>query len=645
MTAEQATKLPVELSTPLGAEWHPDHTTFRLWAPTAASAALRLYRTGTDAEPGAQACGAYAMQPAENGVWQAELAGQWNGVYYQYVLTFGDGASRAAIVLADPYARACGANGARSMVIDLDGAVPEGWEQDRAPAFCRHACAVWEVHVGDFSADVHSGVPEAWRGKYLAFTLPDTTLDGKGQFPTCAAHLRRLGVTHVQLQPIFDFGTVDETKPGGYNWGYDPVNYNVPEGSYATDAFHGAVRVRECRAMIAGLHRAGLRVVMDVVYNHTWHPDSWLERSVPGYYNRRTPAGALTNGSGCGNDLASERTMMRRYLVDSTLYWATEYHIDGFRFDLMALEDVETMNAIRAALDALPGGQDILMYGEPWAGGATCMDPGARAADKSALDALSPRIGFFCDDTRDTIKGSTFDAAQPGYVNGGPYLGVKMLHALDAWRDGADGFVPRAAGQVVQYVSAHDNFTLWDKLKCTARDTVDFAAENSTVLAQNRMAAGIYLTCRGLPFWQAGEEFARTKQGDPNTYRGPQTRNALDWTRAAAHEDMIRYYAGLLAIRRTFPELSGAGQEPAPVLLAMPDWIVGFVLEHSDGTGGELAVFYNPESDAQSVALPGGSWRLLCDGTVAQPEPFGTPFCGQISLAPYSVTILRAELT
>lgn len=296
-------------------------------------------------------------------------------------------------------------------------------------------------------------------------------------------------MTHVQLQPIFDFATVDEVSGEDYNWGYDPLNYNLPEGSYATDAFHGEVRVRECRAMVQALHSAGLGVVMDVVYNHTYYSYSWLERTVPGYWNRRWENGSLTNGSGCGCDLASERTMVRKYLVDSCVYWAKEYHIDGFRFDLMALHDVETMNAIRAALDALPGGEDILMYGEPWQGGSTRMEHGAIPANKQAAGLLDSRIGFFCDNTRDAIKGGVFNAGSAGYINGDMHCGYQVLHSIPAWRGGQADFMPQAPGQVVQYVSAHDNYTLWDKLKCVARRG-DYAAPDADLLAQNRMAAG-----------------------------------------------------------------------------------------------------------------------------------------------------------
>ena len=497
--------------------------------------------------------------------------------------------------------------------------------------------------MADFTADPASGVPQAYRGKFMGFTVDGTTLNGDGVHPTGLNYLKRLGVTHVQLQPIFDFATVDEVSGEDYNWGYDPLNYNLPEGSYATDAFHGEVRVRECRAMIQALHSAGLGVVMDVVYNHTYYSYSWLERTVPGYWNRRWENGSLTNGSGCGCDLASERTMVRKYLVDSCVYWAKEYHIDGFRFDLMALHDVETMNAIRAALDALPGGEDILMYGEPWQGGSTRMEHGAIPANKQAAGLLDSRIGFFCDNTRDAIKGGVFNAGSAGYINGDMHCGYQVLHSIPAWRGGQADFMPQAPGQVVQYVSAHDNYTLWDKLKCVARRG-DYAAPDADLLAQNRMAAGIYLTCQGLPFMQGGEEFARTKHGDHNTYRGPLELNRLDWTRAAQLEELVQYYHGLLEIRKAYPELSGMAGDAEPCILSLPGWLIGFVPERrGESLPGRLAVYYNPECTRQWAALPAGSWRYLCDGTRAAAEPFGPACCNAIELAPVSVTILKVE--
>lgn len=641
MNWQQACELPYYNGTDLGANYTPAATTFKLWAPTAVAVSVELFATGTDAEPGAHHLGAHHLAWECDGVWSLQLPGDWKNTYYLYHLQFHDGRTTDAV---DPYARSAGANGQRAMVLDLDAAAPEGWAEDKRPVIPAHARSVWEVHVADFSADEHSGVPAAWRGKFMGFVPADTTLDGDGVHPTCLNYLKDLGISHVQLQPIFDYETVDETRPdGGYNWGYDPQNYNVPEGSFATDPFHGEVRVRECRAMVAALHRAGLGVVMDVVYNHTYHSDSNLERTVPGYWNRRWPNGQMTNGSGCGCDLASERPMVRKYLVDSVLYWATTYHIDGFRFDLMALEDADTMNAIRAALDALPGGQDILLYGEPWQGGGTNLEGGARPADKRALDVLSDRIGFFCDDTRDCIKGNVFDAANAGYVNGAPQHGYEVLHSIGAWRGGQHGYWPRQAGQVVQYISAHDNLTLWDKLAAVGRRW-DYDAPDAELLAQNRLAAGIYLTCQGLPFLQAGEEWGRTKHGDHNSYKGPLETNKLDWTRAHRPEfaALTAFYRGMLAIRRTCPRIAGAYGEPEPFILALPGWLIGFVPESADPAR-PVAVYYNPERTRQWATLPHGSWRKLSDGVHAGANLFGPIFRDALELPPVSVTVLVGE--
>ena len=641
MNWQQACELPYYNGTDLGANYTPAATTFKLWAPTAAAVSVELFATGTDAEPGAHQLGVHHLAWERDGVWSLQLPGDWKNTYYLYHLQFHDGRTTDAV---DPYARSAGANGQRAMVLDLDAAAPEGWAEDKRPAIPAHARSVWEVHVADFSADEHSGVPAAWRGKFMGFVPADTTLDGDGVHPTCLNYLKDLGISHVQLQPIFDYETVDETRPdGGYNWGYDPQNYNVPEGSFATDPFHGEVRVRECRAMVAALHRAGLGVVMDVVYNHTYHSDSNLERTVPGYWNRRWPNGQMTNGSGCGCDLASERPMVRKYLVDSVLYWATTYHIDGFRFDLMALEDADTMNAIRAELDALPGGQDILLYGEPWQGGGTNLEGGARPADKRALDVLSDRIGFFCDDTRDCIKGNVFDAANAGYVNGALQHGYEVLHSIGAWRGGQHGYWPRQAGQVVQYISAHDNLTLWDKLAAVGRRW-DYDAPDAELLAQNRLAAGIYLTCQGLPFLQAGEEWGRTKHGDHNSYKGPLETNKLDWTRAHRPEfaALTAFYRGMLAIRRTCPRIAGAYGEPEPFILALPGWLIGFVPESADPAR-PVAVYYNPERTRQWATLPHGSWRKLSDGVHAGANPFGPIFRDALELPPVSVTVLVGE--
>ena len=624
---------------PLGPDYAPGGTCLRLWAPTAEAVTVTLYHKGD----GGAVLGTEPLVRGAHGVWSIWLPGEQHGRYYTFAVTV-NGITRET---GDPYARAAGVNGVRSMIVDLARTAPSGWERDVRPTIPPAQRAVWEVSVRDFSQDAASGVRPAWRGKYMAFTQQGTTLHGDGIHPTCLNYLKRLGVKYVQLMPIFDFGSVDEAKPllRQYNWGYDPTNFNVPEGSYSTDPTRGEVRIRECREMIAALHAAGIGVVMDVVYNHTYRTENPLNNTVPYYFFRQNADGSFSNGSGCGNEFASERPMARRYLIDSILYWAKEYHIDGFRFDLMGLYDVESINAVRAALDSLPGGRDILLYGEPWQGGASQLH--RYEANKANLAMLNERVGIFCDDTRDAIKGGCFDAREPGYVEGKPGSFWDIGAAVAAWCR-SDRLPPHAPSQIVSYVSAHDNFTLWDKLLCVRYEKPEFTARDTVALAQNRLAAGIYLTSFGLPFMQAGEEFARTKKGVGNSYRSSPALNRLDWNRAEQYHALVDYYRGLLALRAAFPRL-GSTDRHAPEALqffALEQPLVGWTLPAVWGDGAAwsaLCVFYNPTETACTVPLPAGQWKLLSDGTSSSlwrgPSRI---FTGNAPLAPYSATILGA---
>ena len=624
---------------PLGPDYTPGGTCLRLWAPTAEAVTVTLYHKGD----GGAVLGTEPLVRGAHGVWSVWLPGEQHGRYYTFAVTV-DGVTRET---SDPYARAAGVNGVRSMIVDLARTAPSGWERDVRPTIPPAQRAVWEVSVRDFSQDAASGVRPAWRGKYMAFTQQGTTLHGDGIHPTCLNYLKRLGVKYVQLMPIFDFGSVDEAKPllRQYNWGYDPTNFNVPEGSYSTDPTRGEVRIRECREMIAALHAAGIGVVMDVVYNHTYRTENPLNSTVPYYFFRQNPDGSFSNGSGCGNEFASERPMARRYLIDSILYWAKEYHIDGFRFDLMGLYDAESINAVRAALDALPGGRDILLYGEPWQGGASQLH--RYEANKANLAMLNERVGIFCDDTRDAIKGGCFDAREPGYVEGKPGSFWDIGAAVAAWCR-SDRLPPHAPSQIVSYVSAHDNFTLWDKLLCVRYEKPEFTARDTVALAQNRLAAGIYLTSFGLPFMQAGEEFARTKKDVSNSYRSSPTLNRLDWNRAEKYHALVDYYRGLLALRAAFPRL-GSTDRHAPEALqffALEQPLVGWTLPAVWGDGAAwsaLCVFYNPTETACTVPLPAGQWKLLSDGTSSSLwRGASRIFTGNAPLAPYSATIFGA---
>ena len=624
---------------PLGPDYTPGGTCLRLWAPTAEAVTVTLYHKGD----GGVVLGTEPLVRGAHGVWSVWLPGEQHGHYYTFAVTV-DGITRET---GDPYARAAGVNGVRSMIVDLARTAPSGWERDVRPTIPPAQRAVWEVSVRDFSQDAASGVRPAWRGKYMAFTQQGTTLHGDGIHPTCLNYLKRLGVKYVQLMPIFDFGSVDEAKPllRQYNWGYDPTNFNVPEGSYSTDPTRGEVRIRECREMIAALHAAGIGVVMDVVYNHTYRTETPLNDTVPYYFFRQNPDGSFSNGSGCGNEFASERPMARRYLIDSILYWAKEYHIDGFRFDLMGLYDAESINAVRAALDSLPGGRDILLYGEPWQGGASQLH--RYEANKANLAMLNERVGIFCDDTRDAIKGGCFDAREPGYVEGKPGSFWDIGAAVAAWCR-SDRLPPHAPSQIVSYVSAHDNFTLWDKLLCVRYEKPEFTARDTVALAQNRLAAGIYLTSFGLPFMQAGEEFARTKKGVGNSYRSSPALNRLDWNRAEQYHALVDYYRGLLALRAAFPRL-GSTDRHAPEALqffALEQPLVGWTLPAVWGDGAAwsaLCVFYNPTDTTRTVPLPAGQWKLLSDGTSSSLwRGQSRIFTGNVPLAPYSATIFGA---
>ena len=624
---------------PLGPDYAPGGTCLRLWAPTAEAVTVTLYHKGD----GGAVLGTEPLVRGAHGVWSIWLPGEQHGRYYTFAVTV-NGITRET---GDPYARAAGVNGVRSMIVDLARTAPSGWERDVRPTIPPAQRAVWEVSVRDFSQDAASGVRPAWRGKYMAFTQQGTTLHGDGIHPTCLNYLKRLGVKYVQLMPIFDFGSVDEAKPllRQYNWGYDPTNFNVPEGSYSTDPTRGEVRIRECREMIAALHAAGIGVVMDVVYNHTYRTENPLNNTVPYYFFRQNADGSFSNGSGCGNEFASERPMARRYLIDSILYWAKEYHIDGFRFDLMGLYDAESINAVRAALDALPGGRDILLYGEPWQGGASQLH--RYEANKANLAMLNERVGIFCDDTRDAIKGGCFDAREPGYVEGKPGSFWDIGAAVAAWCR-SDRLPPHAPSQIVSYVSAHDNFTLWDKLLCVRYEKPEFTARDTVALAQNRLAAGIYLTSFGLPFMQAGEEFARTKKGVGNSYRSSPALNRLDWNRAEQYHALVDYYRGLLALRAAFPRL-GSTDRHAPEALqffALEQPLVGWTLPAVWGDGAAwnaLCVFYNPTDTTCTVSLPAGQWKLLSDGTSSSLwRGQSRVFTNKAPLAPYSATILGA---
>lgn len=566
----------------LGAVYEKEKTTFKVWAPTAEKVMLHLYTAGSTGEAGEKELLQVEMKKREQGIYEKQVKGDLHGVYYTFSVTV-DGETRET---GDIYAKAAGVNGKRSMVVDLEKTNPKGWEEDTHVFHPLGKTWVWEVHIGDFSNDPASGVREEYRGKYLAFT-ENTTLNQDGVHPTCVNYLKELGITHVHLLPSFDYGSVDESKCDTFNWGYDPVNYNVPEGSYATDAFHGEVRIREFKEMVAALHKAGISVVMDVVYNHTHSLDSFFNATVPYYYYRTWEDGTYSDGSACGNDTASDRAMFRKYMMDSVLHWVQEYHVDGFRFDLMGLHDTQTMNEIRKALNELEDGEQIFLYGEPWSAGPSALKESESFATKEAMKKLAEGIAVFNDDTRDAVKGPYDKLEAPGFVNGKKGLEEKIKRGIQGLFDEKEKVQPVSPAQLLNYVSAHDNSTLWDKLVDSVKQDQDYETRHEDLLAMNKLAAAIVQFSAGIPFMQAGEEAGRTKQGEDNSYNLSKELNRLDWNRMYKFQDLISYYKGLHEVRNQFSgfyDLSEKARTRQHFYENLPEGIIAYEMEGIRGT-------------------------------------------------------------
>ena len=594
---------------PLGAFCSADGTLFRLWAPTAGEVTLRLYSVGDGAAPEQ----VLPMQPKGKGIWEYETRENLDGTYYDYAVTTEDGIYETA----DPYGTACGINGIRSTVLDLRQTDPENWHLDKAPAQ-KPEQIIYELHIKDFSWDPAGGFDAQDRGKYTAFTKTGTTLCGNGVNCTGLDYLKHLGVTHIQILPMYDYGSVDERAPeAAYNWGYDPVNYNVPEGSYSSDPYHPQVRIRQLKQMVAALHANGFRVIMDVVYNHTYSLNSPLFKTAPWYYYRQNPDGTPSNGSGCGNDIASERSMCARYILESVLYWAQQYHIDGFRFDLMGLMDTALMERIQSALDARYGVGEKLVYGEPWRAGDTASDSGVCLCDKAALKKINGRIGAFCDDTRDAVKGSVMDSNGVGFVNGGVITAAQLRKCAAGWSGEYGAY--QTPAQTITYLSCHDDWTLWDKLVYTMDPQKNFTGSDPKILQANRLAAAIYFSCQGRIFIHAGEEFGRTKAGIKNSYCSSAEVNQLDWHRAWENRKLVDYYRGLIALRLQLPALQDKTEAASQRILQTVDIAhncAGLLMDNRGEASRWQRVFlcFNCGTEPAALTLPEGSWQVLADG-------------------------------
>lgn len=602
----------------LGAVYSPKMTRFKVWAPEAESVKLNLYKQGE----GDNLIEQHIMKKSANGTYVFEKQGDCNGIYYTYTVV-NHGEEQEAV---DPYTKAAGVNGQRGMVINLAKTNPQGFELDgyRNPEHITDAI-IYEGSVRDFTMDESSGVFH--NGKFLGLTEANTT-NHFGE-ATALDYISGLGVTHVQILPAFDFETVDEkNQKAQYNWGYDPDNYNVPEGSYAVSPYDGAVRIQEMKQMVLALHSRGIGVIMDVVFNHTYRrDDSNLQKIVPGYYYRSDETG-YTNGSGCGNEVASDRPMVQKLIVDSLIYWAKEYHIDGFRFDLMGVLDIDTMNVIAERLKEIR--PDIYLYGEGWNGGSSSLAEEKRAFKASAKKM--PGIGMFNDDIRDTIKGSVFYDDHLGFVNGGTHLenalryGITGAVAHPQVDYDAYGSKPWAKepGQSINYVSCHDNYTLWDKLSVSCPE-----ASEEKKKAMNRLCAAIVFTSQGVPFIQAGEEFLRSKPLPEkkgfaeNSYNMPDTVNSIKWDNIHEYPDMIAYYKGLMALRKAHPVFRMQSEAEMTQNLCFlsdtPENVVAYLLKGkgADDTPENILVIFNGNDEEILYNLPEGKWKILVDDKTA----------------------------
>lgn len=619
----------------LGATWTKDSTAFRLWAPTAQAVSVNLYESGTEGTD--DLIESIPMTADINGTWVASMDGDLNGTYYTYTVTI-NGEEKEA---NDPYARTTGVNGKRAMIIDLESTNPEGWDSDSNP----HAgegindAVIYEMHIRDVSSDSSSGIENV--GKYLGLTETGTTTENG--VPTGLDHIKDLEITHLHLLPFYDYGSVDETKldTPQFNWGYDPVNYNVPEGSYSTDPYHGEVRVKEAKEMVKTLHDNDISVVMDVVYNHVYNAGEFcFNVIVPEYFSRVNDNGTYSNGSSCGNDTASERSMVKKYIVDSVKYWADEYHIDGFRFDLVGLLDTETMNEVIEEVHK--DHPDVIFYGEGWSMQTSLTKEGYSMTTQTNSTEV-PEMAFFSDTLRDLLKGNTFSTTEKGFVSGANGKEKTLQKCFM-------GLSPEwctTPSQSVNYASCHDNLSLMDRI---IRSTPEASVEER--IRMNNLAAAIYMTAEGVPFMQAGEEFLRSKVKadgglDENSYASPDSVNSLKWSNLEdeQYQNVYQYYKGLIAFRKAHPVLRLDNAEDVKAHVTpvedLDDNVVAFAITGDvDGeTADGMYVIFNANNEKKEVTLPEGNWNVCINDTLAGTDTIET-ISGTAEVAPVSALIL-----
>ena len=612
-------KYPCYYGTDLELVYTPDKSVFTLWAPTADRARVNLYAAGEGGEPQEQ----LEMEKADDGTWRTTVDRDLKGSFYTFQIEQGGNWLDETPGI---WAKAVGINGDRAAIIDWNETNPEGWDADRSPELKMYSdIIIYELHHRDFSIAPNSGIEH--KGKFLALTETGTkTPDGDA---TGIDHLKELGVTHIHLLPSFDFATVDETKleENNYNWGYDPKNYNVPDGSYSTDPANPVTRIREFKKMVKSLHENGLRVVLDVVYNHTASSDhSNFDLTVPRYFYRQNPDGSYSNGSGCGNETASEREMVRQYIVESVKFWAKEYHLDGFRFDLMGIHDIETMNKVRSELMQID--PTIFVYGEGWVADNSPL-PQEQRAVKDNVSQMEG-IAVFSDDFRDGLRGSSFDDQNAGYASGNindHYEPVKfgIVGSTGHPQVNYDGLLysnwayAAAPSQAVNFVACHDGYTLVDKLKLSVLG--DHAEEE--IVPIDKLAHTILLTSQGVPFIRGGEEVMQDKQGVGNSYNSPDSINQIDWSFKTKNRDFFDYIRGLIALRKSHPAFR------IPTVDGLQQWlhfldtgdsgVIAYTLgEHANGDEWkEILVAYNGNRHPADITIPDGEWTVVCrDGHI-----------------------------
>lgn len=640
MTDEQYANFPVYTGDDLELKVDSKGTHFTLWSPQADAASVQIYDTDRNTAP----VQTLEMKKSDNGTWRASVPEQLYGKFYTFTVTVG---GKQLDPTPGIWAKATGTNGHRAAIIDFSKTNPEGWDKDKGPATKSITDAViYEMHHRDFSVHPSSGIVH--KGKFLALTEPETR-SSKGD-ATGIDHLKELGVTHVHILPSYDYNSVDESQlpSNQYNWGYDPYNYNTPEGSYSTDPARPETRVTEMKEMVKALHDAGIGVIMDVVYNHTADNDkSNFSLTAPGYFYRHRPDGSYSDASGCGNETASERQMMSDFIVNSVKYWAQEYHIDGFRFDLMAIHDIDTMNRVAEELRKINPG--IIIYGEGWTAGDSPL-PVERRALKENVDKMKG-VAVFSDDIRDAVKGHYSNAADRGFATGKPgneetvKIGIvaSTAHPQVDYSKGNNSKFPYAGAptEIINYVSCHDDLTLTDKLAKSMPGSTEAERQRAARLAQT-----IVFTSQGTPFMFAGEEVFRDKKGVHNSYKSPDSVNAIDWTLKNKNREQFDYYRELISLRKAHPAFRMTTAEDIARNIVFDKVNVSNVVSYSikNNANGdewkEIKIVFNGSDKPYEAKIPKGEWTVIAEDGQLNAAGMGAAKGGRMTVEPVSALIL-----